>query len=50
MNINPGLLFRLGPHSHTHTLGAAVLANFTLGALRSGAGKDPPTDISDKLT
>lgn len=50
MNINPRLVFLLGPYSHTPSLGAAVLANFTLGALRSGAGKDPPTDIRGKLS
>lgn len=50
MTVNPRLRSLFGPYSHTHSLGAAVLANFTLGALRSGAGEqDPPTDISDKL-
>lgn len=51
MNVNPRLLSLFGPCSHTHSLGAAVLANFTLGAQRSGADEqDPPTDINDKLS
>lgn len=52
MNVNPRLLALFGPYSHTHSVAAAaVLANFTLGELRSGAGEqDPPTDISDKLS
>lgn len=50
MNVNPRLVFLLGPYSRTHALGAAVLANFTLGALKSGASEDPPTDTRDKLS
>lgn len=52
MNVNPRLFALFGPYSHTHSAGAAaVLANFTLGALRREAGEqDPPTDISDKLS
>lgn len=50
MNINPRLLSLFGPYSHARSLGAAVLANFTLGALRIGADEqDPPTDMSNKL-
>lgn len=50
MNVNPRLLSLFGPYSHARSLGAAVLANFTLGALRIGADEqDPPTDTSDKL-